>query len=76
MNQIEKDIYRTHSDSPTFSKNINFIKMLKEVLISYSVYDIEIGYVQGLNMIAGVLLFHIKSAEQTFWTLVEMMDDQ
>lgn len=50
--------------------------MLKEVLISYSVYDIEIGYVQGLNMIAGVLLFHIKSAEQTFWTLVEMMDDQ
>jgi len=33
----------------------------------------EMGYVQGVNMIAGVLLYHIKNAEQTFWALVEMM---
>jgi hypothetical protein len=50
--------------------------MLREVLISYSVYDIQLGYVQGLNMIAGVLLYHIKSAEKTFWALVEMMEYQ
>ena len=34
------------------------------------------GYVQGLNMIAAVLLYHIKSPEQTFWALVDMMEDQ
>ena len=44
--------------------------MLKNVLIAYSVYDGDIGYVQGLNMIAGVLLYHIKNTEQTFWALV------
>lgn len=47
--------------------------MLKSVLLAYSVYDIEMGYIQGVNMIAGVLLYHIKNAEQTFWALVEMM---
>ena len=35
--------------------------MLRDVLRAYSVYDIELGYVQGLNMIAGVLLYHIKN---------------
>jgi hypothetical protein len=47
--------------------------MLKQILIAYSIYDMEMGYVQGVNMIAGVLLYHIKNAEQTFWALVEMM---
>lgn len=48
--------------------------MLREVLISYSVYDSELGYVQGLNNIAAALLFHIKDAEKTFWALVELME--
>lgn len=47
--------------------------MLRQVLIAYSIYDMEMGYVQGVNMIAGVLLYHIKNTEQTFWALVEMM---
>lgn len=50
--------------------------MLKSVLVAYSIYDVDLGYVQGLNMIAGVLLYHIKSAEQTFWALVETMEYQ
>ena len=50
--------------------------MLKKVLVAYSIYDVDLGYVQGLNMIAGVLLYHIKNAEQTFWALVETMEYQ
>ena len=44
--------------------------MLEKILVSYSVYDIELGYAQGINMIAAILLFHIKSAPETFWALV------
>ena len=44
--------------------------MLRKVLVAYSIYDVDLGYVQGLNMIAGVLLYHIKNPEQTFWALV------
>jgi hypothetical protein len=29
-----------------------------------------------MNMIAGTLLYHIKDTEQTFWALVELMEDQ
>jgi hypothetical protein len=47
--------------------------MLREVLITYSVYDLQLGYVQGLNNIVASLLFHIKDAEKTFWALVELM---
>ena len=50
--------------------------MLKKVLVAYSIYDVDLGYVQGLNMIAGVLLYHIKNPEQTFWALVETMEYQ
>ena len=50
--------------------------MLNSVLVAYSVYDMEVGYIQGLNLIAGILLYHIKSEEQTFWALVELMEEQ
>ena len=50
--------------------------MLRKVLVAYSIYDPEMGYVQGVNMIAGVLLYHLKNDYTTFWALVEMMENQ
>lgn len=34
--------------------------MLRDVLTAYSVYDMQVDYVQGMNLIASVLLYHIK----------------
>jgi hypothetical protein len=48
--------------------------MLREVLTTYSVYDGELGYVQGVNLITAILLYHIKSPEETFWALVDLME--
>ena len=50
--------------------------MLGEVLQCFSVYDQAVGYVQGINLIAANLLYHIKSAPETFWALVELMETQ
>jgi hypothetical protein len=50
--------------------------MLRKVLVAYSVYDLEMGYVQGVNMIAGVLLYHIKHESLAFWALVGLMEEQ
>jgi len=74
--QIEKDLLRTYPECPTFASNVYYHGMLKKVLVAYSIYDVDLGYVQGLNMIAGVLLYHIKNPEQTFWALVETMEYQ
>ena len=29
---------------------------------------------QGMNVVAGALLYHIKEEDQSFWALVELMD--
>ena len=42
--------------------------------MAYSIYDSEVGYVQGMNVVAGALLYHIKEEDQSFWALVELMD--
>lgn len=47
--------------------------MLREVLEVYSKYDEDIGYIQGMNMVVSVILYHVKDAEQTFWILVDIM---
>lgn len=52
----------------------SYCRMLREVLEVYSKYDEEIGYIQGMNMIVSVILYHVKSAEQTLWILVDIME--
>jgi hypothetical protein len=48
--------------------------MLLNILKTYSVYDLEVGYVQGMNMVVASLLYHIKKEEECFWAFVELMD--
>lgn len=48
--------------------------MLYNVLLAYSNYDSQIGYVQGMNYIAGMLLMHIQDEEQVFWCLLYIMN--
>ena len=71
--QIEKDVPRTYPTTLAFT-NPTFTARLEEVLGVYSVYDMEVGYVQGMNTLAAVLLFHVKDTEPTFWALVDLME--
>ncbi len=50
------------------------LKMLRDVLSAYSVYDMQVDYVQGMNLIASVLLYHIKEPEKCFWVFVDLME--
>ena len=50
--------------------------MLRDVLSLYSIYERQVDYVQGMNLIASVLLYHIKDAEKCFWVLVDVMERQ
>lgn len=71
--QIEKDLKRTFVDNPMLSSN-NDIKSLENVLIAYSVYNIEIGYCQSLNFIAALFLM-LMDEEEAFWLLVYLLND-
>lgn len=49
--------------------------MLYRVLAAYAVYNPEIGYCQGMNVLAAVLLLARFSEEETFWGLTRLMKE-
>jgi hypothetical protein len=46
---------------------------LYNLLKAYTTYDAEIGYCQGMNFIAALLLAHIPNEEDAFWVFVHIM---
>ena len=47
---------------------------MENVLIAYSKYDNQIGYVQGMNFVVAALLYHC-SEDITFWLFVSLLED-
>jgi len=47
---------------------------MENVLIAYSKYDTQVGYVQGMNFVVGALLYHC-SEEVAFWLFVPLVED-
>ncbi|PWY89810.1 TBC-domain-containing protein [Aspergillus heteromorphus CBS 117.55] len=71
--QIDMDINRTLTDNVFFRKGPGVDK-LKEVLLAYSRRNPEVGYCQGMNLIAGSLLLITPTAEDAFWLLTSMIE--
>jgi hypothetical protein len=47
---------------------------LENILQTYNVYDPQVGYVQGLNLIAGILLYCCEEEYQAFWLLAQLLE--
>ncbi|CAD8169204.1 unnamed protein product [Paramecium octaurelia] len=67
VHQIERDLSRT-------IKAENYHKEIKNILTAYSVYDPNIGYVQGMNYIVSILFNHAKQEWITFWLFVNLIE--
>lgn len=72
--QIQMDINRTLTDNVFFRKGPGVVK-LNEVLLAYSRRNPEVGYCQGMNLIAASLLLIMPSAEDAFWVLTSMVEN-
>ncbi|KAJ5159430.1 uncharacterized protein N7482_006434 [Penicillium canariense] len=71
--QIDMDIPRTLTDNVFFRKGPGVDK-LREVLLAYSRRNAEVGYCQGMNLIAASLLLIMPTAEDAFWILTAMIE--
>ncbi|OGM49311.1 putative TBC domain protein [Aspergillus bombycis] len=71
--QIDMDINRTLTDNVFFRKGPGVTK-LKEVLLAYARRNSEVGYCQGMNLIAASLLLITPTAEDAFWILASMIE--
>ena len=70
---IAKDISRTFPSHVFFAKpDGSGQRALYNVLRAYSVYDREVGYVQGMGFVAGLLLLHMPE-EDGFWVMVPLL---
>lgn len=73
VSQIEMDINRTLTDNIFFRKGPGVAK-LNEVLRAYARRNPEVGYCQGMNLIAANLLLIMPSAEDAFWVFVSIIE--
>ena len=74
LSQIQMDIHRTLTDNVFFRDGPGVAK-LNEVLLAYSRRNSEVGYCQGMNLIAGSLLLIMPTAEDAFWVLTSLIEN-
>lgn len=76
--QIKNDLHRTFPNNMYFTKD-NDVKSLKtplhNVLVAFANSSPHIGYCQGLNYVAGLLLLVTRDEEKSFWLLKCLTDD-
>ena len=71
--QIGMDINRTLTDNIFFRQGPGVPK-LRQVLVAYSRRNRDVGYCQGMNMIAASLLLIMPSEEDAFWVLCSIVE--
>lgn len=73
---IELDLYRTFPERDEFKKGTvqgeQTIEKMRRVLRAYAIFDVEVGYCQSMNFLAGTLLMYLPERE-SFWHLVVIM---
>ncbi len=85
--QIRKDIERTSLINESScemnmkinnnaNKSIELKQKLFSILKAYAIYDPQVGYCQGTNFIAMVLLSNMTSVRDAFWTFVQIMHEK
>lgn len=71
---IQLDLPRTFPDNIYFKSQESLQTQLFNVLVAFASQNAEVGYCQGLNYIAGLLLLATKSEEASFWILKALVE--
>lgn len=75
VRQIDSDVNRQFRDHVYYRERYSVKqKSLFYVLNAYSMYNMELGYCQGMAGVAGILLMYMDE-EQAFWALSTFMSD-
>ncbi|XP_041735328.2 TBC1 domain family member 17-like [Coregonus clupeaformis] len=72
---IERDVSRTDRHNIFFSGNDNpGLTLLNDVLMTYCMFNFDLGYVQGMSDLLAPLLFVTQNEVESFWCLTGFME--
>lgn len=72
---IEKDVNRTDRNLEFFAgdNNIN-LHTLNDILMTYVMYNFDLGYVQGMSDLLSPILMLLRNESESFWCFVGFMN--
>lgn len=71
---IERDVIRCDRLHPFYADESPNLNILTDLLMTYMMYDFDIGYVQGMSDLAGPILYLYRGdLIKSFWVFVEVM---
>nr|CAD7571204.1 unnamed protein product [Timema californicum] len=72
---IEKDVNRTDRTIPFFAGDNNpNLQLLSDILMTYVMYNFDLGYVQGMSDLLSPILCLMTNEVDAFWCFVGFMD--
>lgn len=71
---IEKDVNRTDRTHPYYSGDNNHLGLLYDILMTYVMYNFDLGYVQGMSDLLSPILCLMDSEADAFWCFVGFMN--
>ena len=72
---IEKDVNRTDRNHPFYEKEDNSnIVLLHDILMTYVMYNFDLGYVQGMSDLLAPILYVTQNEATAFWCFVGYMN--
>jgi len=72
--QIELDLKRTFTEDEAFTSNQQYQENMMNILQSYAKRNTSVGYCQGMNYLAGMIVRVIDNEEDAFWVLTSLFE--
>ncbi|KAI6224998.1 hypothetical protein M3Y95_00811800 [Aphelenchoides besseyi] len=69
---IDKDVTRTDR-SHSYFRNDQNLDLMRDILMTYCMYDFDLGYVQGMSDFLAPLMVIMDDEVNAFWTFVGLM---
>ncbi|XP_043700707.1 TBC1 domain family member 15 isoform X2 [Telopea speciosissima] len=72
---IEKDVVRTDRSESFYDGDDNpNVMLLRDILLTYSFYNFDLGYCQGMSDLLSPILFVMRDESESFWCFVALME--
>ncbi|XP_073283363.1 LOW QUALITY PROTEIN: uncharacterized protein [Primulina huaijiensis] len=72
---IDKDVVRTDRSLSFYDGDDNSnVYMLRDILLTYSFYNFDLGYCQGMSDLLSPIVYVMREESESFWCFVSLME--